>query len=99
MSNVTDITGHLREKQHSPSQTLDDMIDLLGKYKDILEQSKESGYIEVGIKDTKINFEPTGLAVILGNGETVLREGMENFNAVELLGLNQAIRDEVFEDS
>jgi len=98
MSNVTDITGHIREKQHNPNQTLDDMIALLGKYKDILEQSKKSGHIQVGVKDTKIDFEPTGLAVILGNGETILREGMDNFNAVELLGLNQAIRDEVFDD-
>ena len=95
--NVTDIQSYT--KSQSKSQDIDSMISLLDKYKEMLEQAKESQHLTITANDTEIPFEIESCAVVLGNGQLVIQEGLKDFNAIELLGLSQSINGMALEET
>lgn len=81
-----------REAIESMMFTLEGQHSLL---KEMLEN--DADYLEVTVgKDSTMEFKPTSLAIILGNGSVVLTSGFSSLNSIEALALRQKMTELVF---
>ncbi len=54
-------------------------------------------YLEVTVaKGDPVKFQPSSLAVIMGNGSSVLTSGFSSLNSIEALSLKQKLTEMIF---
>jgi len=93
MTDIVDISTRRHKPPSSPS--LQDLIDSLDAQKELLVEALASSqrHLDVTVGRDTIKFTPTKVAVVMGNGETVLVSGLTGFNAIEALGLKQKLNE------
>lgn len=99
MSN--DVISINSKRKQLPTDSLTTSIELLEKYLGILNEMKDSGVecMELTVAGETFKFVPRSLCVALGDGATIISEGMHRLNAIEALGLQSKLREIVLGDS
>tara|TARA_Y100000593_G_scaffold94032_1_gene191220 strand:- start:33412 stop:33759 length:348 start_codon:yes stop_codon:yes gene_type:complete len=85
--------------KQSRREAIESMMFTLERQHSLLTEMLENDvdYLEVTVgKDSTMEFRPTSLAVILGNGSVVLTSGMSSLNSIEALALKQKMTELVF---
>lgn len=85
--------------KQSRREAIESMMFTLERQHSLLKEMLENDadYLEVTVgKDSTMEFKPTSLAIILGNGSVVLTSGFSSLNSIEALALKQKMTELVF---
>jgi hypothetical protein len=85
--------------KQSRREAIESMMFTLERQHSLLAEMLENDvdFLEVTVgKDSTMEFKPTGLAIILGNGSVVLTSGMSSLNSIEALAVKQKMAEMIF---
>ena len=85
--------------KHSRRESIESMMFTLERQHSLLKEMLENDvdYLEVTVaKGDPVKFQPSSLAVIMGNGSSVLTSGFSSLNSIEALALKQKMTELVF---
>lgn len=102
MTQIIDLNSKRKKPPESPqNNSIDTMLMLLEKYHNMLVQMKDSGveHLNVTVGNDTLEFVPEKACVILGDGATIISEGLHGLNAIEALGLQSKLKEIVFEQT
>lgn len=101
MGDVLDLTERLQQRHsdsHDSSEmSLQEMRGMFLAYAKLIDEMIGNG-AEKFPDNIMADFKPIRVAILVGDGKTVLNNGLNNFSGIELLGLNAKIKQLVFED-
>lgn len=106
MTDIINLDDHRKPSEppdkvskQSRREAIESMMFTLERQHSLLKEMLENDvdYLEVTVgKDSTMEFKPTSLAIILGNGSVVLTSGMSSLNSIEALAVKQKMQEMIF---